>query len=558
MRRTVSPLMILFSVLGLLGIAFIGHAQNGLPKGHPKYKVAHKIYKDLQHAIGDGRTAPTLRIQPIGAHSRMRVAWFVPKSNEIVLEEKTYDLCTTMGTDSLNALAVLLSHELAHFYKDHVWLGDFGNGFADLEVGQKLKAVKTDTSKVKLVEIETEADYFGGFFGYVAGYNTLGVAPSILESIYQEFELGDNIPGYPSLSERQEIALRSEENLRAMVPIFDAGTRLMILGEYEEAARCFDYIARTFPSREILNNAGVARALEAISLYKEGELRFVYPFELDTQTRLSSSTKADEFGFGEENEERIARLLEEAMEWFKKAAAKDEKYATAYVNMACVAELQGEYDEAVFTAKKAKRLSEEDEEKNTLANAHIALGIATANGEKDEGTAKEHFEAALAGNKGLASANLSILSNEGFAFAGSDESEKPSPKREKIDDIKAVDYDPIIDAFDDTTSVPRIHQRQNPTKIYARTTANWYGLVIDTGYKVVSIIETSAIYNGQSGRDIRRGDSIDKVLEAYGKPGKIVAGRQGSYYLYEGAKVIFEVGAEGEVRRWMTFSIKEG
>ena len=78
-----------------------------------------------------------------------------------------HDLCRAQGPDSLAALAALLGHELAHYYEDHGWIGDFGNGFADLEVAQSLKRQKRSPEKV--VEIETQADYFGGFYGYVAG-----------------------------------------------------------------------------------------------------------------------------------------------------------------------------------------------------------------------------------------------------------------------------------------------------------------------------------------------------------------------------------------------------
>ena len=110
------------------------------------------------------------------------------------------DLFASLGPDSLGAMAWLLGHELAHYYKDHHWSGDFGNGLADLPVGRTLKALSNQQKK--RVEIETEADYFGGFSGYVAGYNTFGIMPRALERLYTAYELDAELPGYPSLSDR--------------------------------------------------------------------------------------------------------------------------------------------------------------------------------------------------------------------------------------------------------------------------------------------------------------------------------------------------------------------
>ena len=235
--------------------------------------------------------------------------------NTLTIEERAYDLCVSLGPDSLDAMASLIGHELAHYYKDHSWPGDFGNGFADLEVGQAIGMLRRDLAR--RVEIEAEADYFGGFFAHVAGYNSLGVAPELLAAVYREFEIDEDLPGYPSPAERVEIARRSEEKLRGLIPVFEAGNRLMLISRYEEAGRCFEFIARTFPSREILNNAGVALALDAISLFEAGEFPFAYPFEVDPTTRLQQAQKATEHTL--DVGERRSMLLAEAAEFFDQA-----------------------------------------------------------------------------------------------------------------------------------------------------------------------------------------------------------------------------------------------
>ena len=108
-----------------------------------------------------------------------------------------------------------------------------------------------------------------------------GVSPVVRRVL--RAELDERLAGYPPLAERREIARRSQRQLAALVPVFEAGNYLMLTGHYAQAARAFDYIARTFPSREVLNNNGAARALEALE--KSGEIAFAYPFELDARTR---------------------------------------------------------------------------------------------------------------------------------------------------------------------------------------------------------------------------------------------------------------------------------
>ncbi|MBI2502550.1 MAG: hypothetical protein HYW07_04880 [Candidatus Latescibacteria bacterium] len=532
------------------------HAQQFLPKSHPKCQTALKVFDDLVRVVSDGRTRPALQLLPRGTTSRMRVAWFNPEQNSLTLEERTYDLCASLGPDSLDALAAVLGHELAHYYKDHGWVGDFGNGFADLEVGQTLRQLRGDLTR--MVELETEADYFGWFSGYIAGYQTLDMVPEVLRKIYAEYQLGDNIPGYPSLSERQEIGRHSAEKLHQLVPIFEAGQNLLIVKQYEEAARCFDHLARTFPSRELLNNAGLARALEAIPLFPEGQLRFAYPFELDAATRLRGGKKAEEYDLAEPREEHRSRLLEEAKDLFETARSKDPSYAPAYINLACIAELQDEAGEALFFAGKALQLARRNREALSLANALIARGIARAQSNPpDEEAARQDFEEARAGNPSLALFDLKALGLRPAGSLSADGEEKPSSQREQLGGLSAQEYDLILEAPDAIAGVPAASRSQPAIDIDAKQTASWSGLVIDTGYRTFVFLEARRGYQGESGRGIRIGSVMAQVAEAYGQPSALVPGRQGVYHVYERARIIFQASADGRVQGWMIYHIEE-
>lgn len=545
-----------YFLLFLLCWASHAHAQQFLPKNHPKYQTALKVFDELIRVFSDGRTRPTLQLLPRGATSRMQVAWFNPEQNSLTLEERAYDLCASLGPDSLDALAALLGHELAHYYKDHGWVGDFGNGFADLEVGQTLRQRKGDLTR--MVELETEADYFGWFSGYIAGYKTLDIVPEVLKKIYAEYRLGDHIPGYPSLAERQEIGRHAAAKLHQLVPVFEAGHHLLLVKQYEEAARCFDHLARTFPSRELLNNAGIARALEALPLFPEDQLRFAYPFELDAATRLRNGKKAAEYDLTEPREERRSRLLEEAKELFEAARSKDPGYAPAYINLACIAALQGEFEEALFLAEKAVQLARRNHEALSLANALIVRGLARAHSNPpDEEAARQDFEEAKAGNPSLALFNLKVLDLKSASSGSSGGEEKPSSQREQLDGLSAREYDFILEAPEAIAGVPAASRSQPAIDINAKQTASWSGLVIDTGYRTFVFLETRRGYLGQSGRGIRIGSTMAQVAEAYGQSAALVLGRQGTYHIYERARIIFQAGADDKVQGWMIYNMEE-
>lgn len=543
-------------LLGLLcGAAASLQAQSSLPPDHPKLNVARQVFDELIDAVGDGRTPPQLQMLPSGVSSRRQLAWFNPRQHIVTLEERAYDLFVSMGPDSLDALAFLLAHELAHFYQNHGWVGDFGNGFADLEVGQALETLRQNADKI--VELETQADYFGGFSGYIAGYHTLSVAPRALEAIYTAYGLGTDIPGYPALTERQEIARRSAARLQEMVPVFEAGHRFLLLLQYEKAARCFDFIARSFPSREILNNAGVARALQAVELFEADVLEVVYPLELDGTTRLRGGRKAEGYGYVKEGhaarDERRVRLLEQAWEWLERARSKDRHYAPAWINLACVADLQGEADEAALWAQQALKVARRASDPLPLAHAHLVRGIARLHGEPaDEAGARQDFETARTAAPQLARLNLEVL--DGVPI-GRPASAPRAARLERIDGLSAQAYE-RANAPDAIVQIPR-DGRDPAFTFYTQRAPGWEGLVVDTGYSTVVFLATRQNYVGETGQGLRIGDPLEQVVAAYGRPSYLRAGRLGTHHVYPGPGLVVRAGADDRVRGWILYHIEE-
>ncbi|NKB68931.1 MAG: hypothetical protein GKR89_17835 [Candidatus Latescibacteria bacterium] len=513
-----------------------------------KTAVAQKVFADLVRAVGDGRPQPRLQLVPPAERGPMQVAWFDPRSKVLSVEERLYDTCAAMGADSLDALALMIGHELAHYYKDHGWGGDFGNGFADLSAGRAVQSLGAD--RKRLVEMEAAADYFGAFYGYLAGYKTLDVAPAVLQRVYNVFGLKAQMAGYPDLDERQKIARRSLEKVRDLVPVFEAGGLLALVGLYEEAARCFDYVAYEFPSREMINNAGVARVLDALRFFAAGQVTFVYPLELDMQSRLGAAGKASDQG--REDVELRDQLLVEAGDCFERARRADPAYATAYTNLACVRHLQGEDEEALLWAGKAVKLARQQGAEAELAHALVMRGIVRS--AADGRQAAADFAAALEASPALVRANLQVL--EGAARPGSERPPSRSGIVEQIAGMKARDYRRVLAAPDAIAVLPEGSFEQPSITVYGRWDEGWTGLAVEADYRTAAFVSTGEGYDGASVRGVRLGVGLDKVEAAYGTASGLVAARGGDFHIYAAEGVVFHLEG-GAVQGWTLFAVEE-
>ncbi|MBL8991554.1 MAG: hypothetical protein JNJ48_08250, partial [Phycisphaerae bacterium] len=355
-----------------------------LEAGHPKYEAALKVYQRIARAWGSGRPAPRLVVRPATDAGPARIALFRPDTQTVEIDEAVIDLCGTFGARADDALAVLLGHELAHHYRDHGWVGEFGVKFADLEASRGMKAAE---GYERLVKNETEADYFGAFYAYVAGYDTLTVAPGVFDAVYEKFSLADKLGGYPSRQERKKIAEGRAAEIRGLQDLFDAGRLLLLLDEHGAAAAVFDRLCREVPSRELLNNAAAARLLEvAASIGKlpveagspPPAWALGMPVTFEMEARLGGGAGAPlRGGKGPEGDEVLARLVREAAELLERACAMDEGYAPARINLAIALCLRGDdWDMAVAQAKRAVKAAESTGDAALLGAARAVHGVA--------------------------------------------------------------------------------------------------------------------------------------------------------------------------------------
>ena len=97
--------------------------------------------------------------------------------NQIIFEEKAYDICATFGERTDDAIAMILGHELAHYKLQHNWGDDFTSSFALGDVHNSINKANVELEQMHFWE--TQADQMGGIYAYLGGYNILGIAKEL-------------------------------------------------------------------------------------------------------------------------------------------------------------------------------------------------------------------------------------------------------------------------------------------------------------------------------------------------------------------------------------------
>ncbi|MBS0647534.1 MAG: tetratricopeptide repeat protein [Verrucomicrobia bacterium] len=305
-----------------------------------KLVVAQEIFDNLVNAYASNKSAPSLKILPKGS-PKVVAQYIASPSPAVQVDEALFDICMGLGKDSANAFAIILSHELAHYYNDHNWCSDYAFALRNSALGNTLNKV----SKESKIEKESIADSYGLFYSSLAGYKPFDVFNLLLDKIYKQYKLPEVVSGYPSKKERKEINRVQKEKIQNLIPVFEAGVILQYLKYYEEAASCFEYLTKFFPSREMYNNYGVSKISQALNYKTPEAVSFIYPIEIDVASRIYSHTKRGDDTINREN--RFRELVQDAKVAFEKAISLDPKYVKSHINLACLYDIRGNYQAAL-------------------------------------------------------------------------------------------------------------------------------------------------------------------------------------------------------------------
>lgn len=494
-----------------------------------QYRKVLNIYNKLVQARGDFRF-PVPSFNLIG--EERRVAGINYDELNIILEEKALGVCNTFGAESDAAIAFLLAHELTHYYEKHAWRRSFAEDNKDLRIGLDLDKV-TDAAAN-----ETEADYLGGFLAYSAGFGLFQKGAEIIQSLYKAYGLKNDIPGYPSLSDRQALSRRTAEKIASLVDVYDTANLLVATGKYTEAYEYYRYILLTYQSREIYNNLGVTAMLEAMKYFKETELKYRYPIELDLE---SSAAKGDPALNMRE------KLLRQAILHFDAAISLDPNYAPAFLNKANAFALLGDLTRARFYANiEARQASKTGNYPKVDQDIDVLMGIIEARSNNVKGAQALFTKADKAGNA-LAKINLRVLLKQPPL--------KEIPpgtlwlEAEKIENLtlEELSNNLRVDPKKTVSIKSQLEFLQTPNM---GSGSKAFVNLMRNDEKTIFHLTTST-YTGKTARKIGVGDTRANIVLAYGEPNRSLETPLGQLMVYK--NIIFIIGKEGKLERWANY-----
>lgn len=255
---------------------------------------------------------------------KKNIAAYSPVNNTIIIEMEAYEQCMTLDSMSDDALAFLISHELTHFFQVHDWSS------------AKSTMAFYDKSSVYKAHIknEAEADRFGAFLCYLAGYDYLNAAPLIIEKLYVQYSVqSEGSAHYPSINERLTLATDVCNMIRQYTTMYETANYLHLIGEYELSQSLYEYLLDHLDFPEIYHNAATNQLKAALSI--SGEKKG-YPmdiiFRLNLRDGLSNSPED---------------LINTCIKNYKIAVNKAPSNLLSFVNLA-IAYIESENREEAF------------------------------------------------------------------------------------------------------------------------------------------------------------------------------------------------------------------
>ena len=372
-KKSMNKFIILTYIFSCFAYNNSAKSQTPLNFKDPKYIFVKGIFDKLTSSFANGLNEPTLLIAKKGK-MHYGAKFESEPFPRIIIDEELIDACNSLGNSKNSAIALILGHELAHYYRRDSYYTNLG--FADNKTAYDKR------------QLEAMADFEACFHAQINGYNP-NIFGKTLDLIYRLYHLPENINGYYPKKFRKNSYAEKLKELESKTTYYEVGTAFYFDKKYEEAADLFQNLSLYFPSREIWNNLGASYLQLGFKEMEVSGQEFIFPVEYDIHTRMSSGSR------GILNDDKI----EKSIIYFKKAIQMDNKYWPAKINLASAYLSLNKYHSAIHTI---------DEGVNLPPDAYTILGIAYANLQNIE-KAKKNFEnAALYGANG-AKYNLNLF-----------------------------------------------------------------------------------------------------------------------------------------------------
>ncbi len=315
-----------------LSILFI--VNQGIAQVSPPAFVS-KVHNDIFQAMTNGKLAkPKLVVTT----DSTKIIFYTPDFNTITLSEKFIRVMRSFKADSMNAVAHILGHELAHVILQQ---GDFlkiGSGYADDAFNEKVRKYGGEL-KDSLGLFERQADEQSIFYAHISGYQTTHIGKRVLEAIYTSFYLKNKkLKGYPEFQERLAMIDTSSERMNALLKVYDFGLIALMKGQFDQAIYFFELILKEkFYAIEVYNNLAVAYMLKAKYLAQD-KFPYELPFQIDFHSKLSQQRDLTH---------NVSELLNAANEALKSAIQMDPNYYSSRLNLLIWKYLSGESNERI-------------------------------------------------------------------------------------------------------------------------------------------------------------------------------------------------------------------
>lgn len=508
--------------------------------GQTNNDAVYEVYENLVNAIDSRDDEPEISINKNGNS----LAYYSSKHPKTIhIDQKAIDICKSFGEDYKNALAFIISHELIHHY-DHRQIKEDKKDFKDFSFMHNLKYFSKDSTN--RLRMETEADLRGGFYSFLAGYNSLQIAPMLLDSLYTKYQLSSHNTGYPSLEERKNMTAVQIEKLERLKAIFNGASYALMTGFYKGAQEGFSKILeQNFTGTEIYNNLGLAYMLEAVEELNElKKLTFGYPFEYDAESRLTENTTR---AIGGDSHELINKLLKLSIKKFEKALKINNDYAIAQLNLSCAYSLLAEIEKDENIKKEYLAIAQKELEKYGQPESNQSLilsGILYAQ-KNDSSRAKKYFKKAMKNKSTLAELNLIKLKKE-------EEPKNTNPQASKETIKSDINGSNVI--FSEEIEQPDQKIRLDECKLYYKEIENTTAYFFASRKKKFFLQITKGEDHITS-KGIKVNDPISLIKEKYGNPA-IIRGNKADHYWYENSKIVFFV-KDNKVTNWLVYDAND-
>ena len=489
-----------------------------------KYSVSKKVFDRLVNAMGDKRQAkPNLIMQNSDRYGCVADL----KKAQIWVEENTYDICREFGSDSLNALAILLAKPLIHYYDRD-----------DPTLYFPVENPADSTTQALYVDNLAKASYLV----YLAGFDGETSVPGIFGKLYDGYAVGKQIDGFPTKAGLKSAWKAADSKVKQWKLIKETSDLMTILADYETAATYKAQDLSNFQTLETLNFAGINSLMAALEYVGPREVPFILPMELDPNGRLveSRNMKNDSLG-------RRKAFLQLAISQFDKTIQLDSGFLDGYQNKGCALALAGAFE----TANECLQIGLELCSTPKLTTNFLVMQGIVAAMQGNNNLAAQKMEKAKKIGDYLATQNLNILRN------------KIPPTltptfQNPVKGVEKIEWFPLENYLNNPETDLMVTVKSGLScGVLQKALSTVYLQKFDELGKTIAIQQTISIYKGNTLRDIKLISTADNVQEAYGVPKRNISMPGEFVWVYPESGIYFRFKDLSTLKSWGIFVTQE-